>query len=195
MNIRRNGGESGLEISDTDLIQKCLAGEQEAFAELVARYKKLIYSVVYNMIHDKQEVNDISQEVFIRIYKSLDRYNPEYKFSTWAVKIATNLCLDLLRKKKIDSVPIDEIAGVSSKADTPETKYIKKEKSRVIREAIASLPEKYRVPIVLFHQNGLSYEEMARVLDEPMTIIKNRLYRARLLLREKLSGDRKEEVL
>lgn len=184
-----------MEVSDTNLIQKCLAGEQDAFAELVARYKKLIYSVVYNMIHDKQEVNDISQEVFIRIYKSLDRYNPEYKFSTWSVKIASNLCLDILRKKKIDTVPIDEIAGVSSKADTPEIKFIKKEKSQIIREAIASLPEKYRVPIVLFHQNGLSYEEMARVLDEPMTIIKNRLYRARLLLREKLSGDRKEEVL
>lgn len=184
-----------MEVSDTDLIQKCLAGDQDAFYELVVRYKKLIYSVVYNMIHDKQEVNDISQEVFIRIYKSLDRYNPEYKFSTWSVKIATNLCLDILRKKKIDSVSIDEIAGVSSKADTPEIKYIKKEKSQIIREAVASLPEKYRVPIVLFHQNGLSYEEMAKVLNEPMTIIKNRLYRARLLLREKLSGDRKEEIL
>jgi RNA polymerase sigma-70 factor (ECF subfamily) len=111
------------------------------------------------------------------------------------VKIATNLCLDVLRKKKVDSTPIEEIEGVPSNIDTPEDSYIKTERSRKIREAIAELPEKYRVPIVLFHQNGLSYEEMARILKEPMTIIKNRLYRARLMLREKLDPYRKEEVL
>ncbi|MCX8131345.1 MAG: sigma-70 family RNA polymerase sigma factor [Clostridia bacterium] len=184
-----------METSDLELVQKCLSGEQEVFSEIVTRYKKLIYSVVYNMISDKQEVNDISQEVFIRIYKSLDKYNPEYKFSTWAVKIATNLCLDILRKKKVDSVSIDEVIDISSSVDTPETRYIKKEKSEIIRQAIAELPDKYRVPILLFHQNGLSYEEITEILKEPMTIIKNRLYRARLMLREKLESQRKEEVL
>lgn len=170
-------------------------GKQEAFEELVARYKKLIYSVVYNMIPDKQEVNDISQEVFIRIYRSLDKYNPEYRFSTWSVRIATNLCLDVLRKKRIDSTPMEEIEGLSKENDTPEDRYISKERTLRIRKAIESLPEKYRMPIVLFHQNGLSYEEITEVLNEPMTIIKNRLYRARLMLREKLMRDRKEEVL
>lgn len=189
------GGETPLEITDIELVNKCLSGEQEAFSEIVTRYKKLIYSVVYNMINDKQEVNDISQEVFIRIYKSLDRYNPEYKFSTWAVKIATNLCLDIFRKKKVDSVSIDEMIDVSSSVDTPETKYIKKEKSEMIKKAVADLPDKYRVPILLFHQNGLSYEEITGILNEPMTIVKNRLYRARLMLREKLEAQRKEEVL
>jgi RNA polymerase sigma factor (sigma-70 family) len=189
------GGETRLEMTDSDLVNKCLSGEQEAFSEIVTRYKKLIYSVVYNMISDKQEVNDISQEVFIRIYKSLNRYNPEYKFSTWTVKIATNLCLDTLRKKKFDSVSIDEMIDVSSSVDTPEGKYIKKEKSERIRKAIAELPDKYRVPILLFHQNGLSYEEITGILNEPMTIVKNRLYRARLMLREKLELQRKEEIL
>jgi RNA polymerase sigma factor (sigma-70 family) len=189
------GGEKGLELTDYELIQKCLAGRQEYFEDLVTRYKKLIYSVVYNMINDKEEVNDISQEVFIRIYKSLDRYNPEFKFSTWSVRIATNLCLDILRKKKVDSTPIEEIEDFSDRTDTPEAKYLEKEKSEKIRKAIAGLPEKYRTPIILFHQNGLSYEEMTRILNEPMTIIKNRLYRARLMLREALMPDRKEEVL
>lgn len=184
-----------MEVTDCELIKRCLSGDQDSFAEIVTRYKKLIYSVVYNMIPDKQEINDISQEVFIRIYKSLERYNPEYKFSTWSVKIATNFCLDILRKKKIDSLPIEEIEGISGNTNTPEEKYLKKERSVRIHEAIASLPEKYRIPIVLFHQNGLSYEEMTEVLKEPMTIIKNRLYRARLMLREKLLPDRKEEVL
>jgi RNA polymerase sigma factor (sigma-70 family) len=184
-----------LEMSDYEIIQKCLAGNQQYFEELVTRYKKLIYSVVYNMINDKEEVNDISQEVFIRIYKSMDRYNPEFKFSTWSVRIATNLCLDILRKKKVDTTPIEEIGDVSSDGDTPEARYISKERSQKIRRAIEGLPEKYRTLIILFHQNGLSYEEMTNVLDEPMTIIKNRLYRARLMLREALMSDRKEEVL
>ena len=184
-----------MELTDYDLIQRCLAGQQEYFEELVTRYKKLIFSVVYNMINDKEEISDISQEVFIRIYKALDRYNPEYKFSTWAVRIATNLCLDIHRKKKINSAPIEEIEDFSDGVDTPEASYLQKERSEKIRRAIQSLPEKYRTPIILFHQNGLSYEEMTKVLGEPMTIIKNRLYRARLMLREALMPDRKEEAL
>jgi RNA polymerase sigma factor (sigma-70 family) len=189
------GGERCLEVSDLELIEDCLNGNKDIFSELVNRYKKLIYSVVYNMINDKQEVNDISQEVFVRIYKALDRYNPEYKFSTWSVKIATNYCLDVLRKKKAEFVPIDDMTDISSDADTPEATYIKKERKFLIHKALLELPDKYRIPIVLYHQNGLSYEEMSEVLNEPMSIIKNRLYRARLILREKLAIHRKEEVL
>jgi RNA polymerase sigma factor (sigma-70 family) len=189
------GGERCLEVSDLELIEDCLNGNKDKFSELVNRYKKLIYSVVYNMINDKQEINDISQEVFVRIYKALDRYNPEYKFSTWSVKIATNYCLDVLRKKKAEFVPIDDMTDISSDADTPEATYIKKERKFLIHKALLELPDKYRIPIVLYHQNGLSYEEMSEVLNEPMSIIKNRLYRARLILREKLAIHRKEEVL
>lgn len=184
-----------MDLTDYELVKKCLDGDQDAFSELVSRYKKLIYTVVYNMIHDNQEVNDISQEVFVRIYKSLDKYNPEYKFSTWSVKIATNLCLDILRKKKVDQVSIDEIGEMTSKNNTPEEEYINKEKKKLIWKAVSDLPEKYRVPIILFHQDGLSYEEITKVVNEPMTVIKNRLYRARLMLREKLSQQRKEESL
>jgi RNA polymerase sigma factor (sigma-70 family) len=194
-NLYRRGGERRLELTDYELIQKCLAGQNEYFEELVTRYKRLVFSVVYNMINDKEEVSDISQEVFLRIYKALDRYNPEYKFSTWAVRIATNLCLDIYRKKKVDSMPIEEIEDFSDGMDTPESSYIQKERAERIRSAIQSLPEKYRTPIILFHQNGLSYEEITKVLGEPMTIVKNRLYRARLLLRKALMPDRKEEAL
>ncbi|MCX7708218.1 MAG: sigma-70 family RNA polymerase sigma factor [Clostridia bacterium] len=183
-----------MEASDIQLIKQTLDGDHQAFADLVSRYKKLIYGVVYNMINDKQDVNDVAQEVFIRIYKSLGQYNPEYKFSTWSVRIATNLCLDIHRKKKVELVPIEEITGVSSNVDTPEAKYIKMERNKRIRDAVQSLEDKYRVPIMLFHQNGLSYDEISKILNEPMSIVKNRIYRARLMLREKLS-DGKEEVL
>lgn len=184
-----------MEIPDIELIKKCINGDNDAFSEIVTRYKKLIYNVVYNMIKNRDEVNDIAQEVFIRIYKSLDRYNPEYKFSTWTVKIATNYCLDVLRKKKIDSIPIEEAIGVSSTVDTPETSYIKKEQKERINVELSKLPEKYRIPLILFHKNCLSYEEMSKVLNEPMSIIKNRLYRARQMLKEKLSSERREGML
>jgi RNA polymerase sigma-70 factor (ECF subfamily) len=183
------------ELSDADLVSQCINGSNSAFEEIVRRYKKLVYSVVYKMISDKEEVNDISQEVFIRLYKSLERYNPEYKMSTWIVKITSNLCLDTLRKKKQDTVTLDDAIGVSSNTDTPEQAFINNQKTELIRRAINELPEKYKILIVLFHNKGMSYEEMTKVLNEPMSIIKNRLYRARLMLREKLEEARKEEVL
>jgi RNA polymerase sigma factor (sigma-70 family) len=190
------GGEEHLEgLTDQELIELCLKGQKDAFSEIVTRYKKLIFSVVYNFINDKEEVSDIAQEVFIRIYKSLHRYNPEYKFSTWSVKIATNLCLDVLRKKRINSASIEEIESIARGNNTPEEDYIKEERNKMVRDAIAQLPEKYRILIIMFHQNGLSYEEISRTLNEPMTIIKNRLYRARIMLRKKLEPYRREEIL
>jgi len=175
-----------MQLTDQELVKECLDGNQEMFAELVAKYKKLIFSVVYNYIRDREEIDDVCQEVFLKIYKSLDSYNPQYKFSTWSVKIATNYCLDILRKKKLHSVPIDEIESISREEDTPESKYISRERTAEIRKAIEKLPEKYRIPIILYHQNGMSYKEMAQILNKPLSIIKNRLYRARLTLRESL---------
>ncbi|TYQ17663.1 UNVERIFIED_CONTAM: RNA polymerase sigma-70 factor (ECF subfamily) [Acetivibrio alkalicellulosi] len=184
-----------MELPDIVLIERCIKGESHLFAEIVERYKKLIYNIIYNMINNKDEVNDIAQEVFIRIYKSLSRYNKEYKFSTWAAKIATNYCYDMLRKKKFECIPIEEVSNVQMDNDSPEDQYIKKERRERINDELMNLPEKYRILIVLFHKNGLSYEEMSQVLDEPMSIIKNRMYRARLMLKDKLSSERKEGIL
>lgn len=184
-----------METPDIVIIKRCLSGDKEVFAELVTRYKKLIYNVIYNIINNKEEVYDIAQEVFIRIYKALDKYDPSYKFSTWSVKIATNYCLDVVRKKKIDTMPIDDAIGVSSDMDTPESSYIKQELSERINDELSKLPDKYRVPLILYHKNGLSYEEMTEVLNEPMSIIKNRLFRARQMLKQKLSDQRKEGIL
>lgn len=184
-----------METPDIVIIKRCLAGEKEAFSELITRYKKLIYNVIYNIINNKEEVNDIAQEVFIKIYRALDKYDPKYKFSTWSVKIATNYCLDVIRKKKINTTPINEVIGVSSDIETPESSYIRKEQIERINNELSKLPEKYRVPLILYHKNGLSYEEITQVLNEPMSIIKNRIYRARQMLKEKLSAQRKEGIL
>lgn len=180
-------GELEMELSDYEIVQGCLKGNNELFAELITRYKKMIYNIIYHYMYDKEEANDISQEVFIRIYKALGSYNPEYKFSTWSLRIATNLCLDTLRKKKINYIPIEEIESISREENTPEKKYLRKERSAIIREAIANLPENYRIPIILYHQKGLAYKEIAEKLNKPMSIIKNRLFRARLALRESMA--------
>mgnify|MGYP005850979027 CR=1 FL=1 len=184
-----------MEPSDLKLIQKCLSGNQDAFAEILSRYKRLIYNVIYNLISDSPEANDLFQEVFIRIYKSLHSYNPDYKFSTWAAKIATNLCLDRLRQKKLQSVPMEEIPEISDNQANPEELYLAKEQKQRIRMAVDRLPEKYRIPVILFHQQGLSYEEMAIILNQPVSIIKNRLYRARLMLRDTLGSNREREAI
>ncbi len=177
-----------MQLSDYELVRKTLDGDQNSFAELVSRYKKLIYSVVYHYIKNREGMDDICQEVFIKVYKALPTYNPQFKFSTWCVKITTNLCVDTIRRKRVNLVPMEEIESVSRESDTPEKRYISRERSVEIRKAITRLPEKYRTLIVLYHQKGMSYKEMAAMLNKPMSMIKNRLYRARFILRESLDG-------
>jgi len=175
--------------TDSELVTMCLNGDHEAFSELVARYKRLIYSVACKFSKDSEEVDDMAQEAFIKIYRSLSRYNDQYKFSTWSVKVATNVCLDHVRRKKLNMISLDEIENFSCGcANSPEEHYLRKEKSQVLRDAIDGLPEIYRVPIVLYHQKGMSYKEIAEYLGKPMSIIKNRIFRARHALRENLSA-------
>ncbi len=181
--------------TDYEIIQICLQGNQDAFSDIIQRYQKLIYTVVYRMVNDKEEANDITQETFIKIYRSLDKYNPEYKFSTWAVKIATNMCLDVLRKKKLHTVSVDEMIHIPSSEETPESSYVQNETRQQIYTAIHSLPDKYRILVILFHEQGLSYNEICNVIGEPLSIVKNRLHRARHMLRNKLSHVREEWIL
>jgi RNA polymerase sigma factor (sigma-70 family) len=181
--------------TDYELVQECVSGNQIAFEELVTRYKRLIYSIVYNMVKNSYDVNDISQEIFLKIYKALDKYNPEFKFSTWASRITTNYCLDLFRKKRVETVEVEDIEGYSGEEDSPETIYLRDEKKKRIRLAVDTLPNKYKVPIILYHQKGLSYQEITEILKEPMSIIKNRIYRARLMLKEKILASMEEGII
>lgn len=174
-------------FTDVELIEKCLMGEQDYFTELVRRYKNLVYSTVSYYIKDTEEVNDAAQEVFLKIYRCLKSYNPQYKFSTWTVVVAKNLCIDYIRKKKGTVETFDGYESMYRDDDTPEAEYIKKEKCMEIKKLIDRLPEKYRALVIMHYHNGLSYREMSEKMGEPMSIIKNRLYRARLSLKENLA--------
>lgn len=178
-----------MEVSDYELVKQCLSGSRETFTELVTRYKRLVYHTIYNFMGNSPDINDLAQEIFLRIFQSLNRYNPDYPFAPWAVKITTNLCLDRLRRKRFEQVTMNDMPEVTDNRGSPEEQYLKQEWREKIRKVIGGLPEKYKVPLILFHQQGLSYEAISQILDQPMTIVKNRLYRARLMLRDKLGAN------
>lgn len=173
--------------TDENLIKQVLSGDTDAFAVIVDRYKTRVFTLAYRMLACREEAEDISQESFVKIYGSLKKYDAGLtRFSTWVYRITYNLCVDHLRKRK-ETAPLEEdMLAASSKA--PEELAVAADSARTLHKAVQSLPEEYRVPLVLFHFQELSYQEICRVLDVPMSIVKNRLFRARKILRQKLDG-------
>lgn len=169
---------------EASIIKAAQGGDLKAFEELIIVYKKLIYNLCYRMLLNKEEAEDAAQEAFIKIYKGLKTYNGKSKFSTWALKIASNTCIDILRKRKVQTVPIEDYD--KSCIPSPEEHFTSHETRQDIKNAVNNLPEKYRIVIIYYHFMNLSYKEISYILNEPMTIVKNRIYRARLMLREKL---------
>lgn len=181
-----------MNVSDIEIVNRCLAGDVNAFEILIERYKRAVYNTAYRMMGSREDAEDVSQEAFVRMYNSLSKYNPEYKFITWAMKVTTNLCLDSLRKRKGEMVSIDDSFEIKDEKDTPEEEYIRKENQKLVQDAIMKLPDKYREFLILFHQRNLSYQEIIDITGESLTIVKNRLYRARQMLKEELVSREKE---
>jgi len=181
--------------TDYELIQACLDGNRDMFAELLRRYKNLVYSVILRMVNDREEANDLAQDVFIKIYKNLDKYYPEYKFSTWVIRISTNHVIDYRRKKKQETVPIEEVEFSLSAEESPESAYIRREQKEELKKIVSDLPDMYKIPIVLYHEQGLSYQEISEIINEPLSKVKNRIFRGRRMLKESmLSFNGKESV-
>jgi RNA polymerase sigma-70 factor (ECF subfamily) len=182
--------------ADALLVQRCLQGEQEAFGQILDRYRKSVYNYVYRMTFDREEARDLAQEVFIRVFTSLSRYDRRYAFSTWLYRIATNLCIDWLRRRR-PHVSLDTpleigdrtVSGdIQDSAPTPREVLARKEESQAVKKAVASLPAKYRIPLILRHYEGLSCREIAGILKVPEATARVRLFRARDLLRSKITG-------
>lgn len=173
------------ELTDYELILKTLNVSNSYFEEIINRYQNLVFYVINKMTIDKDEVADISQDIFIKMYKNLDKYDPTYKFSTWVIKISTNHIIDIRRKKKLQLVELDNLFFDASKNEySAENEYLAKEEIDSLRINIDSLPEQYREPLQLFVYQGLSYQEISNTLDVPITKIKNRIFKARKLLKE-----------
>lgn len=176
----------GDNMTDMDIVTRCIDGEKECFSQIVSRYKNLVYSVALKMTTDNEEAKDIAQDVFVKIYVNLNKYSPEYKFSTWIMKITTNHIIDMRRKKKFDTVCIEDMEYKLSIDTTPEKTYLEKEQKQLIEQLIKNLDEIYKVPIMLYYDKGLSYNEIAEQINEPISKVKNRIFRARKILKKEM---------
>jgi len=177
--------------TDMQLIEACLDGDQECFTELVDRYKNLVYSIILRQTRDSEEANDLAQDVFLKVYKNLASYTPAFKFSTWIMRITGNHIIDKHRKRKLDTVSYEEYTEAgsteSATAPSPETEFIRREQTERIAKIVAELPEMYKIPVVLYHQHELSYQEISDKINEPLSKVKNRIFRGRKMLKALLA--------
>jgi RNA polymerase sigma-70 factor, ECF subfamily len=187
-----------LNYVETRLAKLSRGGDRRAFAELVELYKDKIYHLGYRMLNQKQEAEDVVQETFLRVYVNLERYDENQKFSTWIYRIATNLCIDRLRKRKpnysidaemTDNEGTDWHAILPSDEAGPEEELILSETQQNIRDAIQTLPDKYRTVVVLRYLHDMSLQEISDVLEMPVTTVKTRVHRGREFLRKRLEPE------
>lgn len=180
---------------ETRLARLARKGDQRAFAEIVDLYKDKLYHLAFRMTGNRQEAEDVVQETFLRVYKNLERYDENQKFSTWIYRIATNLCIDRLRKRRavysLDAASsehegLDGYAMLPSDDRTPESELLLSETQKIIHEAIETLPVKYKSVMVLRYLQDLSLQEISDVLDMPVTTVKTRVHRGREFMRKKL---------
>lgn len=178
---------------DANLVDRCLKGEEKAFEELLVKYRGPVFSICMRMVKNQTDAEDLAQEVFIRTFNVLDRYNPSYPFSSWLYRITSNLCIDFIRRRRSGIVSLDEpVAGSEGEmsrqipADTvdPGRDVENREMMEVLEQAIAGLPEHYRIIVLLRHQEQLSYEEISDNLGIPLGTVKARIHRARNLIKE-----------
>ena len=179
------------------MIHAALKGNQGAYKRLMKKYYAPLYNLIYRLVRNKDEVEDLTQEAFVKAFASLKFFNEEYAFSTWLYKIASNNTIDYIRKKKLETFSIDkriESDDSDYKFELPDTTYqpdreiIQRQKSVLILQAIQKLPEKYRKVIVLRHVDEYDYAEIAKMLKLPIGTVKAHIFRARELLYKALRG-------
>jgi len=190
-------------LSDHDLVVRAQKGSEKAYRELLDRYQRPVFSLIYRMVRDREQAEDLSQETFVRVFNNIDRYDPAYKFSSWIFKIATNLTIDWMRKKEVPTVSIDgsryattsdEIEAstitVESRDETPEELLIARELGNEIERAIARLRPEYKTAILLRHVEDRPYEEIAQLMSLPLGTVKTYIHRGRKELQEMLAHTR-----
>jgi len=180
---------------DSRLIQAALHGEDQAYRQLMEKYHDQIYNFIYRMVHDREQVEDLTQEAFIKAFQSLRSFNEEFAFSTWLYKIATNNSIDFIRRRKLQMYSIDkpvESRDSDFTFELPDETYeadkevIRTQRAAMLQEAVNELPEKYRRVIQLRHMEERSYEEIAKILKLPIGTVKAHIFRAREILYKQL---------
>ena len=190
-------------LPDADIAALAKQGREAAFRELVRRYERPVFSLIFRMVRDREIAEDLAQDTFIKVLNNIDRYRPEFKLSSWLFKIANNVAIDHLRKRQLDTVSMEgsphastatEIEATSfeiaSQQESPLDEMEARELGSSIERAIAELRPEYRSCIMLRHVEGRSYEEIAAILDLPLGTVKTYIHRARHELRDALAGTR-----
>lgn len=183
------------QTEDRELVRRCLKGDQDAFRILLAKYERPVYGLVRRMIRDEEDARDLAQEAFIRAFKNLKQFDLERKFSSWLFRIANNLCIDHYRRRRLATVPMvrrvdgeeEESWDLPDSGPSPAETFSNRERSRRLLASIESLPPVYRMVILLRHQQGLAYNEIAETMELPLGTVKARIHRAHRLLKEKLT--------
>jgi len=182
---------------DTELMLRVKKGDEAAFEELVDKYKQPVLNLVYRILRDATEAEDLAQNVFVQVFKSADRYRVEAKFSTWLFTIARNLCLNELRRRSRH--PADSLeAAAETQEEHPARQFedkasvsapdhlLREELTSKVQDALASLPENQRTAILLFKEKEMSYEEISKILDCSLSATKSLIHRGRETLKQKL---------
>ena len=190
-------------LPDADVVALAQEGREVAYRELIRRYERPVFSLVFRMVRDRATAEDLAQETFIKVLNNIEKYVPEFKFSSWLFKIANNLAIDHLRRRHIQTVSMDGAPDATTASQIEATSFElashgesaleeleAKELGTAIERAIAALRPEYRSCIMLRHVEGRSYEEIAATLDLPLGTVKTYIHRARHELRRALEDAR-----
>jgi RNA polymerase sigma-70 factor (ECF subfamily) len=186
--------------NDFNLVSKAKEGDQKAYAEIMQRYKDSIYFMALKMVNNKDDAMDLTVETFAKAFENLGKYKPEYAFSTWLFRIATNNSIDFIRKKRLNLVSLDNLneeqgedkyLQFRAEGLNPEEISIRKQESEKLKNMVEQLPLRYRTLIVLRYYEELSYEEIAKQVDIPIGTVKAQLFRARDLMANILNRNKK----
>lgn len=197
LKLRNAYRDQNLKSVNSELIKKAIEGDESAYKNLLENYRGAIYNLLYKMVRNKEETEDLVQEAFMKAFKALPSFNEEYAFSTWLYKIAVNNCIDHMRKKKLQTYSINKpVQSKDGELDrefpdtsmSPDKSILSEERASIIETAIDELPENYKTAIILRHSEEKSYEEISKILNIPLGTVKARIFRAREMLKKKLKG-------
>ena len=181
--------------TDEELVSGVLGGDRERFGDLVERYQGRLVNYLFRLLRNLDEAHELAQEVFLKVYQVLDRYDPHYKFSTWLFRVAQNAAIDQIRRRRLKLVSLhqEDAEGEARDWDLPSPErgpyghLRNQERGEALQEAIDALPWEYRELILLRHMGELPYEEIARLKRMPLGTVKNKLFRGRQMLKERLA--------
>ncbi|MDF2962182.1 MAG: subunit sigma-24 of polymerase [Paenibacillus sp.] len=184
------------QLTDEQLVDQIRQGDEEAYRFLIERHSPYIYTLVYRMVEHRETAEDLTQDIFIKLYRSLGQFRGDAKFTTWLYRLTVNLVTDYRRsqRRKPYEALLDKVKGwFGNRQEEPEAMALQKEEQQTVQRLLAELPDKYRLILYLYHYKQLSYQEIAEATRLPMKTIETRLYRGKALLKQKWQEVRNNE--